>query len=62
MKKEQTTVAVAFSFILFLLLYNFAYEFAFNQTLVNLRLVYITVLGLFYLYIFYVRRKRINRK
>ncbi|GEN50186.1 hypothetical protein [Alkalibacterium pelagium] len=62
MKKEQSTVAVAFSFILFLLLYNFAYEFAFNQTLVNLRLVYIAAFGLFYLYVFYVRRKRINRK
>ncbi|WP_091264866.1 hypothetical protein [Alkalibacterium thalassium] len=62
MKKEQTTVAVAFSAILFLLLYNFAYEFAINQTLINLRLVYIAMLGLFYLYIFYIRRKRINRK
>lgn len=62
MKKENSTRAMAFSFILFLLLYNYAYEFAINQTLVNLRIVYIALFSLFALYTLLSRRKRVKVK
>lgn len=64
MKKENSTRAIAFSVILFLLLYNYAYEFVINQTLINLRLVYIIMFSIFALFILVSRKKKIkhNRK
>ncbi|EXJ23393.1 hypothetical protein ADIAL_1151 [Alkalibacterium sp. AK22] len=61
MKKEQSTVAIAFSFLVFLFLYNYAYEFVISQTVINLRIPYIISLLAFYLFIFYTRKKKVNR-
>ncbi|MCC5893996.1 MAG: hypothetical protein JJU16_00910 [Alkalibacterium sp.] len=62
MKKESSTRAMAFSFILFILLYNYAYGFEINQTFVNLRLAYIVMFSLFALYILISRRKKVKVK
>lgn len=62
MKKNNLTLIMPFSFILFLLLYNYADSIVVNQTLVDLRLVYLLAFGLFYLYLYYSRRKRLMRK
>lgn len=62
MKKESSTRAIAFSFILFLLLYTYAYGFEINQTFINLRIVYIVIFSIFALFILVSRRKKIRVK
>ncbi|MCC5890702.1 MAG: hypothetical protein JJU01_09025 [Alkalibacterium sp.] len=62
MKKNNLTLIMPFSFILFMLLYNYADSIVLNQTLIDLRLLYILVFALFYLFLYYSRRKRLMRK
>lgn len=62
MKKNNLTLIMPFSFILFLLLYNYVDSIVVNQTLIDLRLLYLLVFGLFYLYLYYSRRRRLMRK
>lgn len=60
MKKENSTRAMAFSFIMFLLLYNYAYEFTISQRLINFRIFYIVIFSLFALFILLSRRKKVR--